>query len=64
MILNCGRGMVGFYERSSFKVISERAVYIRDNKTVVEDDPVMVLLLKPGIPLDEKYGCVRIGEDF
>jgi GNAT superfamily N-acetyltransferase len=42
-VLNCGRPLVGFYNRIGYVKISDRALYIRDDKLMIEEDPALAI---------------------
>ena len=44
-VLNCGEPLVGFYERSGYRRIADRATYLRGVSAVVDDDPAMATSL-------------------
>jgi len=45
-VLNCGDRIVRFYERFGYVKISDRALYIRENKLAVDEDPVLAVSFK------------------
>lgn len=47
-VLNCGHPLVGFYERVGYVKISDRALYIRDGKLVLDEDPALAISFKQG----------------
>jgi GNAT superfamily N-acetyltransferase len=63
-LLNCGRGLVPYYEKIGYKEISACASYFRDGKTVIDTDPV--LLYENGISIltDMRNWPIYIGTDF
>ena len=46
-VLNCGEPRVGFYERAGYKRISERGLYLRGKKLVIDEDPALAISLQP-----------------
>ena len=54
-VLNCGDPLVGFYERVGYVKISDRALYIRDGKLALDEDPALAISLKPDFDIDEEF---------
>lgn len=50
-VLNCGGPLVGFYERVGYVKISDRALYLRDGKLALDEDPALAIGLKQGFSL-------------
>ena len=42
-VLNCARSLVRFYDRVGYVKISDRALYIRDDRLVIEEDPALAI---------------------
>ena len=42
-VLNCGRSLVRFYERVGYTRVSDRALYIRDGKLSIDEDPALAI---------------------
>jgi len=51
-VLNCGEPRVHFYERVGYKRISERGLYLRGERVVVDEDPALAIPLEPGFDVD------------
>ena len=64
IILNCSESTVPFYTKLGFKVISQKAVYLRDSQRVIDNDPVLVMTFNDNLKLDDEYNKVYIGSDF
>lgn len=47
-VLNCGHSLVRFYERVGYVKVSDYALYIRDEKLVIDDDPVLAISFQEG----------------
>ena len=47
-VLNCGPSLVNFYGRVGYVKISDHALYIRDEKLVIDVDPVMAISFQNG----------------
>lgn len=45
-VLNCGHSLVEFYERVGYVKVAERALYIRDGKLVIDEDPALAVSFK------------------
>jgi predicted N-acetyltransferase YhbS len=45
-VLNCGEPLVRFYERAGYVKVSDRALYIREGKLAVDEDPALAISLK------------------
>jgi predicted N-acetyltransferase YhbS len=62
IILNCGLGIVDFYKKVAFSVISNRARYIRNGVIETDYDPVMYYGLKvKDVGFDD---VIYFGTDF
>lgn len=62
VILNCGTGMVGFYQAAGFRKVSDRASYLRQGVVQVDDDPVMLFSFRSFEP--QCLSDVFLGGDF
>ena len=47
-VLNCNRTLVGFYERVGYVQIAARALYIRADQIMLDEDPALAISLKTG----------------
>jgi len=45
-VLNCSQSLVRFYGRVGYVKVSDRALYIRDEKLVIDDDPALAISFK------------------
>jgi len=64
-ILNCGRHLVRFYEGVGYTKVSDRALYIRNGKLAIDEDPAMAISVRKGFDVTV-LGCdaFPFGFDF
>lgn len=64
-VLNCGRRLIGFYNRVGYTKISDRALYIRDGKLVCDEDPALAISFRQSFDVaDLACEAFPFGFDF
>ncbi|MBT3341513.1 MAG: GNAT family N-acetyltransferase [Gemmatimonadetes bacterium] len=51
--LNCGDGVVPFYEQLGYTCISPRGTYLRGDRGIVDEDPAMAFSLNPDFDVQD-----------
>jgi GNAT superfamily N-acetyltransferase len=51
-VLNCGRHLVRFYERVGYTKVSDRALYLRDGKLAIDEDPALGISFRKGFDIN------------
>jgi GNAT superfamily N-acetyltransferase len=64
LVLNCSEKNRPFYERLGFRLISDKSTFIRNNKLVVDLDPVMIFFKNPKKDSTGHYDSIHFGEEF
>jgi hypothetical protein len=64
IILNCGNSIVNFYINSGFIQISNNAIYYRDSKNIIDNDPVLIKPFCNNPILNIQYESIFFGSDF
>ena len=63
-LLNCGRGLVPYYERIGYKEISSSASYLRNGMVVIDQDPVLLYGNGTFVSTEMRNGPIHMGTDF
>jgi GNAT superfamily N-acetyltransferase len=64
-VLNCGRPLIRFYKRVGYIKVSDRAMYIRDDGFVIDEDPALAISFQPAFDVGVlKSDAFPFGFDF
>lgn len=50
-VLNCGHHLVRFYEKVGYTKVSDRALYLRDGKLAMDEDPAFAISFRKGFDI-------------